>query len=49
MEMFESLFRGLGTESIIEAMDLLLEHLRSLPVEERAPVAVLLMHFDALV
>ncbi|TVU16025.1 hypothetical protein EJB05_39572, partial [Eragrostis curvula] len=48
-EMFDMLLRGLGTEFIIEAMDVLLEHLRSLPVEEQAPVAVLLLHFDALV
>lgn len=47
--MLELLLRGLTTESIMEAMDVLLEHLRSLPVEEQAPVAVLLLHFDALV
>ncbi|KAK3141696.1 hypothetical protein QOZ80_4BG0337220 [Eleusine coracana subsp. coracana] len=48
-EMLELPLRGLGTESIIQAMDVLLDHLRSLPVEEQAPVAVLLLHFDALV
>ncbi|KAK3143888.1 hypothetical protein QOZ80_4AG0306240 [Eleusine coracana subsp. coracana] len=47
-EMLELPLRGLGTESIIQAMDVLLEHLRSLPVEEQAPVAVLLLRFDAL-
>ncbi|XP_062185077.1 uncharacterized protein LOC133888747 [Phragmites australis] len=48
-EMFELLLRGLGTEKIVEAMNVLIEHLRSLPMEEQAPVAVLLLHFDTLV
>ncbi|OEL20723.1 hypothetical protein BAE44_0018257 [Dichanthelium oligosanthes] len=48
-EMFELLLRGLGTESIVQTMDVLLEHLRSLPVQEQSSVAVLLLHFDALV
>ncbi|PUZ48611.1 hypothetical protein GQ55_7G258900 [Panicum hallii var. hallii] len=48
-EMFELLLRGLGTESVVQTMDVLLEHLRSLPVREQAPVAVLLLHLEALV
>jgi hypothetical protein len=48
-EIFESMLRGLGTRSIIRAMDVLLEHLGSLAVEEQAPVAVLLLQLDALV
>ncbi|RCV35106.1 hypothetical protein SETIT_7G213100v2 [Setaria italica] len=49
-EMFELLLRGLGTESVVmRTMDVLLEHLRSLPVQDQASVAVLLLHFDALV
>jgi cAMP phosphodiesterase len=47
--MFELLLRGLGTESVVQTMDVLLEHLRSLPVREQAPVAVLLLHLEALV
>lgn len=47
--MFELPLRGLGTESVIKAMDELLEHLKSLVIEEQAPVAVLLLHFDAMV
>lgn len=48
-KMFQLLLHGLRTESIMEAMDVVLEHLRNLPAEEQAPVAVLLLHFDALV
>ncbi|KAJ1272402.1 hypothetical protein BS78_06G199400 [Paspalum vaginatum] len=48
-KMFETLLHGLGTESIMEAMDVLLKHLRSLSVEEQAPVAALLLRCDALV
>ncbi|KAF8651713.1 hypothetical protein HU200_063226 [Digitaria exilis] len=48
-ELFEVLLRGLGTDSVMQTMDVLLEHLRSLPVEEQASVAVLLLHLDALV
>ncbi|CAN6236037.1 unnamed protein product [Urochloa humidicola] len=48
-EMFELLLRGLGTESVMQTMDVLLEHLRSVPVQEQASAAVLLLHFDALV
>ncbi|KAG2568312.1 hypothetical protein PVAP13_7NG308500 [Panicum virgatum] len=48
-EMFELLLGGLGTESVLQAMDVLLEHLRRLPVQEQAPVAILLLHLDALV
>ena len=47
--MFELLLRGLGTESVLQAMDVLLEHLRRLPVQEQASVSVLLLHLDALV
>ncbi|CAN6240631.1 unnamed protein product [Urochloa humidicola] len=48
-EMFQLLLRGLGTESLMQTMDVLLEHLRSLPVKEQASIAVLLLHLDALV
>jgi hypothetical protein len=48
-EMFELLLHGLRAESIMEAMDVLLEYLRSLPAEEQAPIAVLLLRLDALV
>jgi hypothetical protein len=48
-EMFELLLHGLKAETIMEAMDVLLEYLRRLPVEEQAPVAVLLLRLDALV
>ena len=47
--MFELLLGGLATESVLQAMDVLLEHLRRLPVQEQAPVAILLLHLDALV
>jgi len=47
--MFELLLHGLKAETIMEAMDVLLEYLRRLPVEEQAPVAVLLLRLDALV
>ncbi|WVZ86868.1 hypothetical protein U9M48_033587 [Paspalum notatum var. saurae] len=48
-EMFEALLHGLGTESIMAAMAVLLKHLQSLPVEQQAPIAVLLLRCDALV
>ncbi|XP_066345740.1 putative E3 ubiquitin-protein ligase LIN-2 [Miscanthus floridulus] len=48
-EMFELLLHGLRAETIMEAMDVLLEYLRSLPVEEQAPIAVLLLRLDELV
>lgn len=48
-EMFQLLLSGLGAESIMQTMDVLLEHLRSLPVEEQASVAVLLLQLNALV
>lgn len=48
-EMVELLLHGTRAESIVEAMDVLLEYLRSLPAEEQAPIAVLLMCLDALV
>lgn len=48
-EMFELLLHGLRAETIIEAMDVLVEYLRSLPVEEQAPIAVLLLRLDELV
>ncbi|KAL6651270.1 hypothetical protein ACP70R_010195 [Stipagrostis hirtigluma subsp. patula] len=48
-EMTELFLRGLRTESCMDTMNVLLEHLRSLPVEEQAPAAVLLLHLDALV
>ncbi|CAN6249881.1 unnamed protein product [Urochloa humidicola] len=48
-EMFELLLRGLGTQSLVQTMDVLLEHTRSVPVQEQATVAVLLLHLDALV
>ena len=47
--MFELLLHGLRAETIMEAMDVLLEYLRSLPVEEQAPIAVLLLRLDELV
>lgn len=45
-EMVEMFIRGLCTGSVTETMDVLLQHLRSSPVEERALVAVLLLYFD---
>ncbi|VAH51830.1 hypothetical protein VPH35_031313 [Triticum aestivum] len=45
-EMVELFIRGLCTVSLTETMDVLLQHLRSSPVEERALVAVLLLYFD---
>ncbi|KAF0894467.1 hypothetical protein E2562_039102 [Oryza meyeriana var. granulata] len=45
-EMVELFLRGLRTELTMETMNLLLEHLRSSPVEEQALGAVLLLHFD---
>ncbi|CAL5025785.1 unnamed protein product [Urochloa decumbens] len=48
-EMLELLLRGLGTESLMQTMDVLLEHVRSLPDQEQASAAVLLLHLDALV
>lgn len=47
--MFELLLHGLRAESITEAMDVLLEYLRSSPVEEQATVTVLLLRLDAFV
>ncbi|PWZ07731.1 putative E3 ubiquitin-protein ligase LIN-2 [Zea mays] len=48
-EMVELLLHGSRAELIVEAMDVLLKYLRSLPAEEQAPIAVLLMCLDALV
>ncbi|CAL5069599.1 unnamed protein product [Urochloa decumbens] len=48
-KMLELLLCGLGTESLMQTMDVLLEHVRSLPDQEQASVAVLLLHLDALV
>jgi hypothetical protein len=48
-EMVELLLHGSRAESIVEAMDVLLEYLRSLPAEEQSPIAALLMRLDALV
>uniref|UniRef100_A0A804PTG9 Putative E3 ubiquitin-protein ligase LIN ARM-like domain-containing protein n=1 Tax=Zea mays TaxID=4577 RepID=A0A804PTG9_MAIZE len=48
-EMVELLLHGSRAESVVEAMDVLLEYLRSLLAEEQAPIAVLLMCLDALV
>uniref|UniRef100_A0A0D9W8M9 RING-type E3 ubiquitin transferase n=1 Tax=Leersia perrieri TaxID=77586 RepID=A0A0D9W8M9_9ORYZ len=45
-EMVELFLRGLRPELTMETMNLLLEHIRSLPVEERALGALLLLHFD---
>ncbi|CAM0903185.1 unnamed protein product [Alopecurus aequalis] len=45
-EMVELLMCGLCTVSVVETMDALLRHLRSSPVEEQAPIAVLLLHLD---
>ncbi|XP_010240312.1 putative E3 ubiquitin-protein ligase LIN-1 [Brachypodium distachyon] len=45
-EMVELVIRGLCTTSIAETMNVLLQHLRSSPVEEQALVAVLLLYFD---
>jgi hypothetical protein len=47
--MVELLLHGSRAESVVEAMDVLLEYLRSLLAEEQAPIAVLLMCLDALV
>uniref|UniRef100_A0A804R6I7 Putative E3 ubiquitin-protein ligase LIN ARM-like domain-containing protein n=1 Tax=Zea mays TaxID=4577 RepID=A0A804R6I7_MAIZE len=47
--MVELLLHGSRAELIVEAMDVLLKYLRSLPAEEQAPIAVLLMCLDALV
>lgn len=44
--MVELVIRGLCTTSIAETMNVLLQHLRSSPVEEQALVAVLLLYFD---
>lgn len=48
-ETVELLLHGSRAESIVEAMDVLPEYLRSLPAEEQASIAVLLMCLDALV
>uniref|UniRef100_N1QTR6 Putative E3 ubiquitin-protein ligase LIN ARM-like domain-containing protein n=1 Tax=Aegilops tauschii TaxID=37682 RepID=N1QTR6_AEGTA len=44
--MVEMFIRGLCTALVTETMDVLLQRLRSSPVEERALVAVLLLYFD---
>jgi hypothetical protein len=45
-EIVELLMRGVCAASVLETMDVLLQHLRSSPVEEQALVAVLLLHFQ---